>query len=69
MVLEEDPEAGRRLRQPVDLFLERDDLVARLAQRRRQPLVLGARGGELGLDGREALLERTLDSLVSRAVA
>ena len=49
VVLEEDAEAGRRLGQPVDLFLERDDLVARLAQRRRQPLVLGARGGELGL--------------------
>ena len=49
MVLEEDAEAGRRLSQPVDLFLQRDDLVARLAQRRRQPLVLGARGGELGL--------------------
>src|SRR6185437_6338075 len=38
---EEHAEPRRRLRQPVDLFLQRDDLVPGLAQRRRQPLVLG----------------------------
>ena len=30
---EEDAEAGRRLGEPVDLLLQRDDLVAGLAQR------------------------------------
>ena len=37
---QEGAEAGRRLRQPVDLLLELHDLVAGLAQRLGQPLVL-----------------------------
>ncbi len=37
--------AGRRLGQPLDLLLERDDLVARLAQRADQPVVLADRAG------------------------
>src|SRR5262245_5450471 len=38
--LKEDPESSRRLGQPVDLLLQRDDLVARLLERRDQPFVL-----------------------------
>ena len=43
---EEGAEAGRRLGEPVDLLLERHDLVARLAEGLRQPLVLGGDGGQ-----------------------
>jgi hypothetical protein len=43
---EEGAEAGGRLRQPVDLFLALGDLVARLAQGERQPLVLAGHGSE-----------------------
>jgi hypothetical protein len=39
---EEDAETGWRLCQPVDLLLERHDLVAGLAQRRCQALILTA---------------------------
>lgn len=38
--LQEDTEAGRRLREPVDLLLEGHDLVTRLAERVGEPLVL-----------------------------
>ncbi len=55
---EEDAEAGRRLRQPVDLFLERDDLVPGFAQRCRQPLVLAGHGGQAGLGLAQPLLEK-----------
>src|SRR5260370_26221834 len=55
---EEDAEAGRRLRQPVDLFLQRDDLVARLAESSRQPFVLTADCREVDLSVTQALLER-----------
>jgi hypothetical protein len=37
---QEDSEPGRRLGQPVHFFLQRHDLVARLPQRRGQPLIL-----------------------------
>ena len=37
---QEHAEPGWRLRQPVDLLLQRDDLVPGLTQRRRQPLIL-----------------------------
>ena len=54
---EEGAEAGRRLREPVDLFLQRHDLVAGLAQGGRRALVLRGqrREGRLGLG--EPLLE------------
>ena len=45
--LQEDAEAGRRLGEPVDFALQRHDLVARLAQRRGEPLVVG--GGRAGV--------------------
>jgi hypothetical protein len=41
--LQEDPEPGRRLGQPVDLFLQRDDLVPCLAQGCGEPFVLAGR--------------------------
>ena len=46
---EEHAEAGGRLGEPVDLFLERDDLVPGLPQRVGEPLVLPGDGGEPGL--------------------
>ena len=55
---QEDAEARRRLRQPVDLFLERDDLVPGLAQRAGQPLVLRGDGGQAGLGLAQPLLEK-----------
>ena len=56
--LQEDAEAARRLGQPVDLFLERDDLVARLAQRAGEPLVLASDGREVRLGLAQPLLEQ-----------
>jgi hypothetical protein len=55
--LEEDAEAGRRLGQPVDLLLERDDLVAGVLERRHQTLVLRGHGREVGLQVGQPLLE------------
>src|SRR5206468_11475058 len=50
---------GRRLAEPVDLLLQRDQLLARLAQRARQLVVpLGEEGGTALRLG-DALLERT----------
>ena len=57
VALEEDAEAGRRLRQPVDLLLERHDLVAGLAQGRREALVLGGDGRQRPLGVGEPQLE------------
>ena len=54
---EEDAETGRRLGQPVDLFLELDDLLARLAQRRGEPVVVRAPSGEIGSRLDQAVLE------------
>ena len=56
--LEEDAEAGRRLRQPVDLLLEGDDLVPGLAQGAGEPLVLRGHGGQAGLGLEQPLLEK-----------
>ena len=68
--LEEDAEAGRRLGEPVDLFLERDDLVAGLTQRRDQPLVLPGDLRQAGLRLGEPLLERReLRGVIRRAGA
>src|SRR6266851_5518858 len=47
--VQEDAEPGRRLGQPVHFFLQRDDLVACLTQRRRQSLILGGDPGEIPL--------------------
>ena len=47
VALEEDAVPRGRLRESVDLLLERDDLVAGLAQRGRQALVLGPAGRQL----------------------
>ena len=55
---EEDAEAGRRLGQPVDLFLERHDLVTRLLEGGDQALVLGGDRGEVGLQVADPLFER-----------
>src|SRR3954467_12075524 len=49
--------AGRRLRQPVDLFLERDDLLAGLFQRADESLVLVDDTGEVGLRLGQSFLE------------
>ena len=57
MPLEEGAEAGRRLGEPVDLLLELGDLVARLAQGLREPLVLARHGGERALGVGQAQLE------------
>ena len=56
---EEHAEAGRRLRQPVDLFLQRDDLVPGLAQRRGQPLVLAGDRRQASLCLPEPFLQQT----------
>ena len=54
---EEGAEPGRRLREPVDLFLELHDLVAGLAQGLREAFVLGRDGRERTLRVGEAQLE------------
>ena len=54
---EERAEAGRRLGQPVDLFLQRHDLVAGLAQGGGESLVLRGQGREGGLGLGQPLLE------------
>src|SRR4249920_1504140 len=56
--IEEDPESSRRLRQPVDLLLQRDDLVPRLLQRCNQPLVLRGDSGQIRLELDQAILYR-----------
>ena len=56
--LEHGAEAGRRLGQPVDLFLERQDLVAGLTQRRGEPVVLAGDLRQAGLGLGEPLLDR-----------
>ena len=55
--LQEDAEPARRLRQPVDLLLERDDLVAGLAQGAGQPLVLAGDRCEVRLGFAQPLLK------------
>ena len=64
---EVDAEAGRRLGQPVDLFLERDDLVAGLPQRGCQALVLGRSRREFALDRGQLLLELLLLAALGHA--
>ena len=56
--LKEDPEAGRRLGQPVDFLLERHDLVARLTQGPREPLVLSVDAGQARLGLPKPLFEQ-----------
>src|ERR1700729_1139344 len=51
------PKPGGRRPQPVHFLLERDDLVARLAQRRGQPLVLGGDAGETAFRLAQPLLQ------------
>ena len=63
---EEGAEAGRRLGEPVDLLLQLHDLVAGLAQRLREALVLGRHRREGALGVGEAQLEA---AAVGRAVA
>src|SRR6266536_6315494 len=55
--LEEGAETRRRLRQPVHLFLQRDDLIARLSQGCGQSLVLAGYRREVDLGVAQALLE------------
>ena len=55
--LEEHAVAARRLRQPVDLLLERDHLVARLAQGLREAVVAVVERGDAGLRLGEAVFE------------
>src|SRR5690349_4937494 len=51
--------AGRWLREPVDLLLERDDLLARFLQRGDEPLVLVDDAGQAALRLGESFLELT----------
>ena len=55
--LQEDTEAGRRLCEPVDLLLEGHDLVAGLAERVGEPLVLRGHAGQVGLQLDDPLFE------------
>lgn len=55
--LQEDTEAGRWLGQPVDLLLERDDLVAGLAECVGEPLVLRGHACQVGLQLDDPLFE------------
>ena len=55
--VQEDAEAGRRLGEPVDLFLEGHDLVAGLTERVGEPLVLGGHAGQVGLQLDDPLFE------------
>ena len=57
MRCEEGAEAGRRLGEPVDLLLQLHDLVAGLAQRLGEALVLGGDGGQRALGVGEPQLE------------
>lgn len=54
---EEDTEAGRRLCEPVDFFLEGHDLVAGLTERVGESLVLGGHPGQIGLQLDDPLFE------------
>ena len=56
---EEDPEAGRWLCEPVDLLLERHDLLSGLFEGRDEPLVLTRNRGQIGLRLVEPLFENT----------
>lgn len=55
--LQEHPEAGRWLCEPVDLLLEGHDLVAGLAECAGEPLVLGGHACEVGLQFDDPLFE------------
>ncbi len=55
--LQEDAEAGRRLGEAVDLFLEGHDLVAGLAEGVGQPFVLRGDAGQVGLQFDDPLFE------------
>ena len=57
VALQEGAEAGRRLGEPVDLLLERHDLVAGLAQGLGEALVLGGDRGQRALGVGEPLLD------------
>ena len=59
VALEEGAEAGRRLREPVDLLLEADDLVAGFAQRLGEALVLGGDRSERALGVQQPLVQGT----------
>ena len=56
--LQEHAESRRRLGQPVDFLLERHDLVARLAERVGQPLILARDRSQAGFGLTQALLEK-----------
>ena len=69
--LEEHAVAGRRLRQPVDFFFQRDDLVAGFAERRSESVVLTRqrgnrrlRFGQTVVDG--ACVSRRLSQLAAQ---
>ncbi len=55
--LQEHTEAGRRLCEPVDLFLEGHDLIAGLAECAGEPLVLCGHACEVGLQLDDPLFE------------
>ncbi|CAM5292146.1 hypothetical protein SGRI78S_00358 [Streptomyces griseus subsp. griseus] len=55
--LKEDAEAGRRLREPVDLLLEGHDLVTRLTERVGEPLVLCGHARQVRLQLDDPLFE------------
>src|SRR5690606_17914330 len=57
VALDVDAETGRWLGEPIDFLLERDDLLAGLPQRGRQPLVLTGDVGEHRLGLGEPLFE------------
>ncbi len=54
---QEDAEAGRRLREPVDLLLEGHDLVTGLTERVGESLVLRGHAGQIGLQLDDPLFE------------
>jgi hypothetical protein len=56
--LEEDPEPGRRLGQPVHFFLERKDLITRFAQSGGEPLILPGDAREACLGFAQPLLQQ-----------
>ncbi|CAB4941445.1 unannotated protein [freshwater metagenome] len=63
-MLEEYRVAAGRLGEAVDLLLERDDLVAGLAQSGDQSLILGRHGSQVGLEAGESALERSCPLVV-----
>ena len=56
--VQEDPETGRRLRQPVHFFLQRDDLVTCLTQCGGQPLILGGDPAQASLGLTQPVLKQ-----------